>query len=90
MLHQDASRNERAVTFGPAGRVGVSAVLFVPVAFGAYFSLFFLAAAVVWLLALPVVLHQIWQPVSIESDSAWPLPDPLNIDGVRAPDIARV
>jgi len=90
VLHQDASRNERAVTFGPAGRVGVSAVLFVPVAFGAYFSVFFLAAAAVWLLVLPVALHQLWQPVSIESDSAWPLPGPKAVEAPRPSDPATV
>lgn len=90
MLHQNASRNERAVTFGPAGRVGVSAVLFVPVAFGVYFSVFFLAAAAVWLLVLPVALHQLWQPVSVESDSAWPVPTPKPIEAPRASDTARV
>ena len=71
MLLPNPPRPERSdVTFGPAGRVGVTVLLFVPVAFGMYFSLYFYAAAVVWMLALPIALHQIWQTQPVPARSA--------------------
>jgi hypothetical protein len=88
VLHHNPSRHERAVTFGPAGRIGVSAVLFVPVAFGAYFSVFFLAAAAVWMLVLPMALHQIWQPARVENNNVWPS-EPRVREAARTADTVR-
>jgi hypothetical protein len=77
------------VTFGPIGRVGVTVLLFVPVAFGIYFSVFFLAAAAVWMLALPMALHQVWQPARIDNDSAWQPRRPRVVESARSGDTAR-
>lgn len=88
VLHHNPSRDEGAMTVGTAGRVGVTALLFVPVAFGIYFSVFFLVAAVVWMLVLPMALHQIWQPARVERDTAWPLVTPRAIEAARSRDTA--
>jgi hypothetical protein len=66
------------VTFGPVGRVVVTVLLFAPVWFGIFYSVFFLVAAAIWMFILPMALHQIWQPVRTCDETAWPLlgPDP--------------
>ena len=91
VLRHNPSHSDRGeVTFGPAGRVGVTVLLFVPVAFGAYFSLYFYAAAVVWMLALPLALHQVWQPARVDNDAAWPglrarAPEPVHASTALEP-----
>jgi hypothetical protein len=71
------------VTVGRGGRLAVTALLFVPVWFGITSNMFFLIGAAVWLVVLPMALHEIWQPSCAEDDLAWPVGLPAGPE--RAP-----
>jgi hypothetical protein len=85
VLHRTTPRwASSSVTLGRGGRLGVTALLFVPVWFGITFNLFFLIGAVVWLLVLPMALHEIWQPAGASDDPAWPVGLPAQPVGLPA------
>jgi hypothetical protein len=74
VLQRNSSRHDTTgVSFGLPGRAGVTILLFVPVWFGVFYGLFFLVAAAIWLVILPMALHQVWQPTRVDDDTAWPL-----------------
>jgi hypothetical protein len=90
VIHRNTSRWERSeVTFGPAGRVCVTILLFVPVWFGIFFNVFFLVAAAIWMFVLPMALHQVWQPVRIGDETAWPVIGPSAAQPVIGPSAAQ-
>ncbi len=59
------------VTFGPVGRVVVTIVLFVPVWFGIFYSVFFLVAAAIWLIGVvPLAYRDVWRRVRLAPTDA--------------------
>jgi hypothetical protein len=59
------------VTFGPVGRVVVTVLLFAPVWFGIFYSVFFLVAAAIWLIwVLPLAYRDVWRRVRAEPNDA--------------------
>jgi hypothetical protein len=65
VIQQRHSRWARSeVSFGPAGRVVVTILLFVPVWFGIFYSVFFLVAAAIWLFCvIPMAYRDVWRKV---------------------------
>jgi hypothetical protein len=51
------------ITFGPVDRVLWTVVLFAPILFAIFYSVFFIVAAAIWAAVIPMGLRHLWQRV---------------------------
>jgi hypothetical protein len=51
------------VTFGPVGRLMWTIILFVPIVYAIFYNFFFIVAAALWAMVLPLALRDVWRRV---------------------------